>query len=33
MIFVFDMDGTLLRLPVDIEEARQRVAALYAPTA
>jgi phosphoglycolate phosphatase len=31
MIFVFDMDGTLLRLPVDIEEARQRVAALYAP--
>jgi HAD superfamily hydrolase (TIGR01549 family) len=31
MTYVFDMDGTLLRLPVDIEEARQRIAALYAP--
>jgi HAD superfamily hydrolase (TIGR01549 family) len=28
---VFDMDGTLLRLDVDIEEVRLRLAALFAP--
>jgi phosphoglycolate phosphatase-like HAD superfamily hydrolase len=28
---VFDMDGTLLRLQVDIEEVRLRLAALFAP--
>jgi N-acetyl-D-muramate 6-phosphate phosphatase len=28
---VFDMDGTLLRLDVDIEEVRTRLAALFAP--
>lgn len=28
---IFDMDGTLLRLQVDIEEARLRVAELFAP--
>ena len=28
---IFDMDGTLLRLEVDIEEVRLRLAALFAP--
>lgn len=28
---LFDLDGTLLRIDVDIEEVRQRLAALFAP--
>ena len=31
MRVIFDMDGTLLRLEVDIEEARLRLAALFKP--
>ena len=30
-MIIFDMDGTILRLGVDIEEARQRLGALFAP--
>src|SRR6266568_1777266 len=31
MAVIFDMDGTLLRLDVDIEEVRTRLGALFAP--